>query len=97
MSASTLPCLGEEEQSALSSPKVGKTEVLYTKDIESVISSLTGPLQVVHNVDPSEVLQNIEAWIPAIENELQAVGILSAYQPLAVWTRCDLLRLLVGW
>ena len=60
-------CLDEEEQSALNGPKVGKTEVLYTRDIESVIKSLTGPLQVVHNVDPSEVLQNIEAWIPAIE------------------------------
>ena len=62
-------CLGEEEQSVLSGPKVGKTEVLYTKDIERVIKSLTGPLQVVHNVDPSEVLQNIEVWIPAIEKE----------------------------
>ena len=36
-------CLDEEEQSGLSRPSVSKTEVLYTKDIESVINSLTGP------------------------------------------------------
>ena len=44
-----------------------------TKDIETVLSSLTPPLQVVHTVDPAEVALNPTPWIPSIEKEVGAV------------------------
>ena len=50
-----------------------KTEPTFTKDIETLLSSLTSPLQVVHTVDPAEVALNPTPWIPSIEKEVGAV------------------------
>ena len=65
--------LSEEEMVSSDGPSMCKTEVGYTKNIEDIIKNLKGPLQVVHSVDPMEVLSNIQAWVPAIEKELKAV------------------------
>ena len=64
----------EEEHVPLDGRLLCKAEVGYTREIERVIRNLTGPLEVVHNVDPAEVLENIQVWIPAIEKELKAVA-----------------------
>ena len=52
-------CLVEEESQNAVPPSMNKAEVGYTKNVEDVLSSLDAPLQVVHNLDPGEVLQNI--------------------------------------
>ena len=67
-------CMGEEEHVPLDGHSLYKAEVGYTREVERVIRNLTGPLEVVHNVDPVEVLENIQVWIPAIEKELKAVA-----------------------
>ena len=54
-------------------PQLCKTEPTFTKDIETFLSSLTSPLQVVHTVDPAEVALNPTPWIPSIEKEVGAV------------------------
>ena len=54
-------------------PSVNKAEVSYTSEIEELLSSLTAPLDVVHNVDPKEVLRSLEKWIPAIQKEVKGV------------------------
>ncbi|CAE7421078.1 Eef1g [Symbiodinium sp. CCMP2592] len=51
-------------------PQLCKNEVVYTKNIESLLSSLTGPLDIVHTVDPAEALECIEHWLPAIGKEM---------------------------
>ena len=66
--------MSEEENLDVKFPQIYKAEVGYTPNIEELISSLTSPLQVVHNVDPKEVLSNIEVWLPAIQKELNAVS-----------------------
>ena len=66
--------LPEEELVKNVRPSMSKSEVGFTKNIEQVIAGLTEPLQVVHTVDPAEVLQHIHLWIPAIEKELGAVS-----------------------
>ena len=55
------------------SPQLCKAEPTFTKDIETFLSSLTSPLQVVHAVDPAEVALNPRPWIPAIGKEVGAV------------------------
>ena len=47
-------------------PQLCKTEPTFTKGLETLLSSLTSPLQVVHTVDPTP-------WIPSIEKEVGAV------------------------
>ena len=61
-------------------PRMWKTEVSYTKNIESVLATLTAPLDVVHNVCSEEVYSNMEAWKPAIMKEV--AGIEAAVQRL---------------
>ena len=56
----------EEERQPSRNPCIQKAEVGFTP--------LKSPLQKVHNVDPAEVMENIHAWIPAIEKELGAVS-----------------------
>ena len=54
-------------------PRVYKTEVNYTPDIEDVISKLTGPLDVTHTVRTEDVMKNLEAWRPAILKEIAGI------------------------
>ena len=61
-------------------PRVYKTEVTYTKDIEKVLKELQGPLDVVYNVNPAEVLNNLEKWLPSIKKEVD--GIMVAVEKL---------------
>ena len=48
-------------------------ENLYTRDIENVLNSLDGELRVVHTVHPKEMEDNIEKWVPAIEDEVNSL------------------------
>ena len=48
-------------------------ENLYTRDIENVLNSLEGELRVVHTVHPREMEDNIEKWVPAIEDEVNSL------------------------
>ena len=48
-------------------------ENLYTRNIEKVLQELDGDLRVVHTVHPSEVEQNLEAWIPSMASELKTL------------------------
>ena len=56
-----------------STPRLNKTEVSYTANIEKVIEQLSGPLDVTHTVRTEEVMANLEAWRPAIMKELQGI------------------------
>eukprot|EP00439_Symbiodinium_sp_Y106_P017800 s6038_g2.t1 len=51
-------------------PKIGKTEVTFTKGIEALLEELNGPLTVVHNVDPREAAAVFEKWLPPVKKEL---------------------------
>ncbi|CAE7756656.1 RE1 [Symbiodinium sp. CCMP2456] len=52
---------------------VCKTEATTTRDLESVLSSLTEPLSVTHTASQEEVRMNLERWRPAIEKELSSL------------------------
>eukprot|EP00439_Symbiodinium_sp_Y106_P008272 s16020_g1.t1 len=56
-----------------SQPAVRKAEVGYTRNIEQVLRDLQGPLEVVYNVAPEEVMENLEAWRPAIVKEIGGI------------------------
>ncbi|CAE7460426.1 unnamed protein product [Symbiodinium sp. CCMP2456] len=53
-------------------PVAAKTEVTYTKGIEELLSSLEGPLTIVHNVDPSEVSASFSKWEQAAIKEIKS-------------------------
>ena len=57
-------------------------ENLYTRDIEKVLKELEGDLRVVHTVHPSEVEQNIEAWIPSMAKEMRTLEEIGAVKRL---------------
>ena len=62
----------EQERSSSSTACVRKTEVTYTKNIEELLEQLDSEgrnLEVVHNVDVSEVRQHLQRWKPAAEKE----------------------------
>ncbi|CAE7767389.1 ycf43, partial [Symbiodinium sp. CCMP2456] len=61
-------------------PRLYKTEVSYTPNIEEVLEQLKGPLDVTHAVSPDEVMANLEMWRPSIMKEL--AGIESAIEKL---------------
>ena len=54
-------------------PSLSKAEVGYTSEIEELLASLKAPLDVVHNVDPREVMESLDAWLPAIRKEVQSI------------------------
>eukprot|EP00439_Symbiodinium_sp_Y106_P042989 s910_g5.t1 len=56
-------------------PALSKVDVGFTKDIEKVLAELTGPLEVTHNVSPSDVVANLEVWRPAIEKEVKGIQV----------------------
>ena len=49
-----------------------KTEVAFTKGIEELLTQLSGPLTIVHTVDPAEAGQVFERWVPAAQKELSS-------------------------
>ena len=49
---------------------VRKAEVAYTEGVESILQSLTSPLSVVYTVNPREVGEVFEKWIPALKKEV---------------------------
>ena len=52
-------------------PHIGKTEVVYTKDVEKILSELKEPLKVTYTVDPREALQHLPMWKEAIAKEVK--------------------------
>ena len=56
-------------------PQARKTEVVYTPDIENVLSALSGPLDVTYTVSPADVMAHLERWKPAIEKELKSIEV----------------------
>ena len=51
-------------------PRLEKAEVTFTKNIEGLLESLTGPLTVVHNVDPVEAAAAFSKWVAPVKKEL---------------------------
>ncbi|CAE7436865.1 unnamed protein product [Symbiodinium sp. CCMP2592] len=45
-------------------------EGAFTPNIEDLLANLQGPLEVTHNVSPTEVRQNLAKWRPAAKAEL---------------------------
>ena len=54
-------------------PKIGKTEVTFTKGIEELLEELNGPLTVVHNVDPREAAAVFEKLAPSSKEGVSLV------------------------
>ena len=51
---------------------MNKVEVTYTHNIESLLSSLSSPLAIVHTVEPKEAQDNFGKWLPAVKKELSS-------------------------
>ncbi|OLP87747.1 Retrovirus-related Pol polyprotein from transposon TNT 1-94 [Symbiodinium microadriaticum] len=56
-------------------PQLYKTEVVYTSNIEKILSELVAPLDVTYTVNPSEVFSQMELWKPAIEKEMKSIEV----------------------
>ena len=50
-------------------PSVMKAEVAYTEGVEEILQKLTSPLSVVYTVNPREVVEAFEKWIPSLVKE----------------------------
>ena len=50
-----------------------KAEVGFTDNVEVLLESLDGPLSIVHTVNPKEVAQYFERWIPSLGKEVQTL------------------------
>ena len=57
-------------------------ENLYTRNIEKVLKELEGDLRVVHTVHPSEVEENLKAWVPSMQKELKTLEEIGAVKRL---------------
>ena len=56
-------------------PCLTKAEVGFTPQTEKVLSELTGPLEVTHNVSPAEALAELPIWSGAIAKEMGGIEI----------------------
>ncbi|CAE7373607.1 GIP [Symbiodinium sp. CCMP2592] len=56
-------------------PRVNKTEVTYTKDVEQILANLTEPLRVTYTVDPREALLHLDEWKEAIAQEVKGIEV----------------------
>ena len=65
--ATSTPAREEHAQAA----KV--VENSFTPDIEDLLSNLTSPLEVVHQVAPAEVRQHADKWKGAAQDELDSL------------------------
>ena len=64
-------------------PTVCKVDdAMYTPNIEELLEGLKGPLEVVHNVSPSEVRQNLEKWRAAANAEIDSLESMKAIRRL---------------
>ena len=55
-------------------PEVRKlAEASFTPNVEELLASLTGPLEVVHQVSPSEVKRHLEKWASPAQDELDSL------------------------
>ena len=64
---------GQEEMPGYS-PEVHKlAEAGFTPNIEELLANLTGPLEVVHQVSPSEVKRHLERWASAAQDEVDSL------------------------
>ena len=45
----------------------------YTPNIEDLLNSLTGPLEVVHQVSPADVRSHLDCWRQAAQDELDSL------------------------
>ena len=60
-------------------PRIKRVEESsFTPDIESILESLTGPLEVVHQVSPHDVKGNMERWKPAAQEEVDSMESMGA-------------------
>ncbi|OLQ15151.1 Transposon Ty4-H Gag-Pol polyprotein [Symbiodinium microadriaticum] len=64
--------VGDGDQVA---PQLHKTEPSYLKDPETVLASLTEPLQVVYTIDPADAAAHLDRWLGAIQKEVDAVQV----------------------
>ena len=44
-----------------------------TENVEEILSDLTKPLEVVHNVELQEVKRNLQRWVPSLEKEMETL------------------------
>ena len=64
----------DEETGFTQQPCVTKVvENSFTPNIEEVLSSLDGPLEVVHQVSPAEVKANLDKWRNSAQEELNSL------------------------
>ena len=64
----------EEEAQPSTLPGICKvTETAFTPNIEELLTNLTGPLEVVHQVSPSEVKRHLERWVSAAQDEVDSL------------------------
>ncbi|CAE7762214.1 unnamed protein product [Symbiodinium sp. CCMP2592] len=52
---------------------IAKAEVGFTENIEVLLQSLDAPLTIVHTVNPKEVAQCFEKWIPSLAKEVKSL------------------------
>ena len=65
---------------------------MYTPNIESLLESLSAPLEVVHNVAPAEVRAHLDRWRQAAETEVKSLEALGAIKRLKGREAKDLLH-----
>ena len=54
-------------------PALNKAEVVYTEGVEKILESLTAPLSVVYTVNPKEVGEVFEKWVPSLSKEVSSL------------------------
>ena len=69
ISATAEDMMGPTDESVVA--KVVETS--YTPDIEQLLSNLSGPLEVVHQVAPADVRGNLDKWRSAAQEELNSL------------------------
>ena len=52
---------------------LAKAEVGFTENVEELLESLDGPLSIVHTVNPREVAQFFERWVPSLKKEVSTI------------------------
>ena len=55
-------------------PCLRKAEVVFTENVEEILSQLQVPLSVVYTVNPREVALNFEVWIPPLKREILTIS-----------------------
>ena len=67
------------ESGVTAAAKVEKVlESSFTQNVEELLEKLAGPLEVVHQVSPSEVKRHLEKWKPAAQEEVESLESMKA-------------------